>query len=299
MHFRSKNFIALFSAGCLALGALDSNAHGASTLSTEIEVLGTGSGDKSQLRYTPEAGAKAGFTVNMKMTSAQSMGGQEMPAQEFPPMITDYLVRVEEVRDTGEIVTVMEVTDARIGAGGNPMVRGGIEQGVKQTIGTKTRTILKDSGETVSSETMGADGVQMPSGMQQMQVRFPDEEMGVGGRWVERREIDQNGIKVQQETTYEVKSMEGEEVMLEMNITMTAPRQAMNDPRMPAGSMELLSMSGAGKGSVKLDLVRMIVVESDLELETSQEIQMSMQGMENTVTGKTTMQMTMEDREVE
>lgn len=299
MHSRSRNFIALLGAGCLALGALATGAHGANTLSTEIEVLGTGTGKKAQLQYTPESGAKAGFTVNMKMSSKQSMGGQEMPAQEFPPMITDYLVRVEEIRETGEIVTLMEVTDARIGPGGNPMVRGGIEQGVKQTIGTKTRTILRKSGETVSSETMGADGVQVPSGMQQMQVRFPEQELGVGGRWVERREIDQNGITVKQETTYEVKSMEGDEVMLGIDITMTAPRQAMEDPRMPPGSMELMSMSGKGKGNVKLDLVRMIVVESDLELETSQEIKMSMQGMENTVTGTTTMQMTMEDREVE
>lgn len=297
MHARTKRFLPLLGMSCLAIGLLAPVSAAQNT--SEIEVFTTGSGSKKALRYVPEAGGKAGFTIDTKITMSQEMNGMQMPAQDMPSMITDYTMAVEEIRESGEIVTTMETVDARLGEGGNPMMRGMVEQQIRTGVGGKTRVIQKSTGEVLSSERMGGDGVAMPGGMDQMSIRFPDEAMGVGGRWIERRNMEQGGVRFSQHTTYEVKAIDGDVVTLGMEIKVEAPRQGMENPQLPPGSMELVKMDGKGTGTIKLHLGKMIAIDSSMEMSTDQQIKITMNGGEQTMSQTMSMEMSMKERELD
>ena len=297
MHVRTKRFLPLLGVSCLAFGLLA--PVNAAQNSAEIEVFTTGSGTKKALRYAPEAGSKAGFSMETKMSMTQQMNGMQMPAQDMPSMITDYALTVDEIRESGEIVTSVETVDARLGEGGNPMVRGSVEQAIRAGVGGKTRAIQKPTGEVVSSERLGGDGVAMPGGVDQMSIRFPEEAMGVGGRWVERRNMEQGGVRFSQHTTYEVKAIEGNVVTLGMEVKVEAPRQGMENPQLPPGSMELVKMNGNGTGTIKMDLAKMIAIESKMEMSTDQEVKITMNGGEQTMSQTMSMEMTMKERDLD
>lgn len=297
MHVRTKRFLPLLGVSCLAIGLLAPVS--AANNASEIEVFTTGSGSKKVLRYAPEAGSKAGFSMEAKMSILQEMNGMQMPPQEMPAMITDYTLTVEEIRESGEIVTNLETVDARLGEGGNPMVRGSVEQAIRVGIGGKTRAIQKPTGEILSSERMGGDGAALPGGVDQMSIRFPEEALGVGGRWIERRSIEQGGVRFSQHTTYEVKAIDGNVVTLGMVVKVEAPRQGMDNPQLPPGSMELVKMDGNGTGTIKMDLAKMIAVELNMDMETVQEVQITMNGGEQKMSQTMSMAMTMKQRDLE
>jgi hypothetical protein len=89
---------------------------------------------------------------------------------------------------------------------------------------------------------------------------LPPDEVGVGARWEDRRQVAMNGLVVTQVGTFELGSLRGDLVTIELTVKQSAKPGVVADPRLPPGTTtEILAMEGSGAGKVSVHLTKLDV----------------------------------------
>jgi hypothetical protein len=91
--------------------------------------------------------------------------------------------------------------------------------------------------------------------LEQMSAPLPAEAVGKGARWELTQRLEQNGMKLDQITAYELVALDGDRLTLSATVTQKADRQTVTTP---AGSAELLELSSTGSGTVDIDLAHLV-----------------------------------------
>jgi hypothetical protein len=99
-------------------------------------------------------------------------------------------------------------------------------------------------------------------GMDQMSSPLPDEAVGIGAKWELYQQVEQNGMKVDQVTLFELVALEGDKGRLTATVTQKAGQQAINAPGMMGATAELLKLSSAGSGTIEFDLNHLVPMSS-------------------------------------
>jgi hypothetical protein len=125
-----------------------------------------------------------------------------------------------------------------------------------------TRGIATEVDFTVpptASESVKKSMDSLRDAIRQMYVPLPQEEVGVGARWVVTMKLPVSGASMEVEATYTLKELRADGMRADVAMRITAPsRQLMKLPALPQGATALLdSLSGEGLGKVSPSFTRL------------------------------------------
>ena len=89
----------------------------------------------------------------------------------------------------------------------------------------------------------------MSSSLESMSMPFPEEPVGVGGKWEVRQAIKSAGAQMFQRIQVEVVSVDAQGVTLKTNVEQTIPQQSMSNPALPGATMNIEKGGGMSAGT--------------------------------------------------
>lgn len=244
----------------------------ASSTPPSITLIEAGT-DPQTLRLSPAAGA----TEAMKMTMVMTMQmGPGIPTVEMPPMVTTMSSVVDSVSEGSIKATVKFESIAVEAAASTPKVLvDNLEQTLAGFESFESRVEIDERGALLGGtvdvpQSLPAPLQQTMNQMQEsfgkLQVPFPEEPVGVGGRWKALSNIEQGGMKIEQTATYEMLSREGDTIALTVGITQKVTDPEFSPPGMPGVTGTIERYEGGGSGALKLQLDKLTPTESEMTI---------------------------------
>lgn len=283
--------LSLLIAGPVAGSAQEPTTGAATASSTPVvELIDPGGADRRQLRYTPTAGLTQTLTMHLGMKMSMSSGQAEIPEQTIPRMEMVAAVTVDEVDDDGLIHYTMEITEMRTlpTEGADATVVEAIDSQLAGLLGARAGAIVSSRGVTLEASFDLAEDAdpqlrQLLSSFEQsiesMSAPLPEEPVGVGASWKTATTVEQNGMTLLQSVVTELVGLSGSEFELAMELEQSAERQPLNPAGMPPGAeATLLSYSGSGEGTMRLDERWIVPLHSEVAMQIETAITLEMQG---------------------
>lgn len=217
-----------------------------------------------QIRFQFKEGDTQQIIMTMKLSMAQSMGGNAAgPAMAMPALtipVTSTIVGVNEKGASFEMVLGSITTAAEDNSPMAQMFAGAM----KQLEGMKITGLVDDRGQksNIEVESAAASNPQLAGQIQsirnsltQMTPPLPEEPIGVGATWSYVLDAESNGVKASNTSTLKLVRRDGNALALTMNTSVHADAQKLTNPGMPPGA-ELLGMQGKGSGESTILLNR-------------------------------------------
>jgi hypothetical protein len=243
-----------------------------------ITVVKEGSAPRVQLRYVIPADQKVRLDVTMSGSTSISVaigGVVSKEALTMPTMKGTADVAVTSIAPNGDIAydvgfsaMTLEAT-----AGVDPKVTRGLQAFADRVSAVKGTATISSSGVT-RAERIDVPHPQMDAvlggvinAVEHLSIPFPDVAIGAGARWQVREAIEFRGLTnfrptVFQQTEYEVLSIDGRTVSLQVKTEQTGPPQTLVNLTPPVANQgiafgaenHLQKMSGSGTGRVVVHL---------------------------------------------
>ncbi len=236
---------------------------------SRIRLLEAGAEPRHVLRLHPQAGDKQSLTLKLKTAMDMKIGEMANPTMALPAILMMMEITPKDVSAEGDIRYEMVIADASVAAdpGTIPQMVEAMKAsfgGLKGLSGTGTLTSRGVNRGTEMKIPAGTDP-QLEQAMDQMKQSFatmstplPEEPVGPGAKWESKIPIKSQGMSLDQATSYELVSIEGDQLVLKTTITQTASNQKIQSPMMPALKMDLNKLTGTGKGEVTFNLTRLL-----------------------------------------
>lgn len=277
---RALAYAVFASLAVLLLALAAAPAHAAAP---DLQILSSGTGDKVQLRFKPKVGTTQ--TVDFVMTMSMKMSGVMPMDMELPGMRMSMKTTVVNVAENGDITYNLEVIGAGVDGEADPAVKAQLESQIQSMVGTEAVITTDSRGNTKSADFTPPPGAppelvdNLQKSMDGSSANLPVEAVGKGARWQLKQEIRENGIAVDQVTTYEVAELTDTGVTLAIDIKQSAETGPMDDPNLPPGATATINkFAGQGNGTSRFAFDQPMVVDADLSITVESSIEMSMQG---------------------
>lgn len=225
-----------------------------------FEVLDAGAEPRSLLRYSVAKGtttkSKIVWDANVRQEGPAARTASGLESAE----LTIAYGPADLVEDG--IRCPVEITDAKLLAREGPVVSffENVERAVKTLEGTGGRITFNDRGQLLGGR-YNEQALDVPIRLLLMVentlttldfIQLPEEPVGVGAQWVSRATLLTYGIKMEQETVYELIEHNGNEVLLGLSLRRSGDQQ-MVEASAPT-SVEVISSRVNGVGRARLDL---------------------------------------------
>ena len=267
---RNKMLTSFLAAACLTGGAISAAPPPQSPVSLPgypapgtaptVTLASPGAEPRTRLRMKPAAGQKETMAMTMNIGLSMVMEGMSMP-MEMPVMKLTADIGVSSVAPNGDITYDVAFTGMTTEGGGDPAMAGmaqGAADGIKALKGSVT---MSDRGVNKSS-TMNVDQIadptlkqllsSMSSTLESMSLPFPEEPVGVGGKWEVRQAIKSAGAQTFQRIECEVVSVDAQGVTIKTKIEQTIPQQAITNPALPGATMNVEKGAGTSAGTTTM-----------------------------------------------
>ncbi len=262
----------------------------AGTPNIKVELLEAGTAPMKQLRYTLKAGSKQSVLTKMKsQNDIFAMGtkvmSQSLPAQsitvdteitkvgsegtaEYSLKYADIVVEDDPNNPSPQTAAIREMIKPLIGAtGSGSMSNRGISLGSKLNLPQDLNPTLKATIEGMQ-ESMG-----------NMSLQFPQEAIGVGGKWRVTMNIKAQGMTMTQVLNCELTKLESNSATVKCALTQAAAPQDVKSPAFPAGTtVKLLSLDGTGESMQTVNFDSLFPNTSTLSVNTSMEMEVNAGG---------------------
>ena len=270
-----------------------------------VKLLAPGRAPLRTLRYTAKEGQKGQMTMSLNMSMEMSLGSQALPAQTIPEIRYGLGYQVTKVDPQGDIRYEFNLQDPEVvsGPGVAPMVLEALKGTMEKVRALHGHAVITSRGlvreaDVATPEGADAQLTQMLDGMRQslrqLAAPFPEEPVGVGGKWETTLRIDQNGITLDQVALSELTSLDGESGRLAITLTQKAAAQKVQTPNMPPGThMNLSSLASTGSGETVFDLRQLMPVKAQIKLHSEMKAGLQMGKDEQPMGMKMDMSMTM------
>lgn len=263
----------------------------------KITLLDTGKGDKAELRYDMAAETAQTASMSMKMASKQSMGGRQMPAQNLPEFRSEMKGSVTERTDdmykfTIEMGRLEVIDDGSVPKQVIDMLRQSLPAGTTIRGQMDSRGMQTDAQVEGGQPMMGVDTSNMLS------MPFPEQAIGLGAKWTVEQVSETNGLKINQTVTCTLKERKGDVIVIEMELDQSADPQTISVPQMPGAEIEVKEYQGAGKASAKIDLKRLLPLESEVQMTTRSTMSTDMMGQKQDIIEESTLTLTTKAQDV-
>ncbi len=219
-------------------------------------VLDQGMTPRVPLRYRVPPGAEE--TLYLELARAQAMqSGQQTSQSGMPPVQLEVKLGPASGTPQGFIHHPVKITQLRLSKAADsmsPAQREQLEQSLAPLLAIEGWTEMDVQGRIRRGEFQGVDGVSPDLSAMLGNIRsalltvpFPDEPLGVRGRWEVERKVQFAGTWVDQVVTYHIVSMRKDDLDLQITARATAAPQ-----QIASGRLEAYQMSVIGSGIVRL-----------------------------------------------
>lgn len=268
-----------------------------STTTTQVKLLEAGAEPRKVLRLHPKPGDKQTLRLTLKMAIETKMGEMQSQAMKLPAMTMNMDATVKGVSDKGDITYDLVMGDTTLAddPGGNAQLGELLKAalgGVKGMSGTGTvssRGIAKGMEFKVPPD---ADAQtrrvmdQMKDSFSSIAAPLPEEAVGPGARWEAKIPIKSQGMTIDQTSTCELVSIEGERATTKSTFTQRASNQKIESPAMPGLKVDLNKMLGTGTGQSTFDLGKLLPVAGTTDLHSETDMAMNMGGQKQPISTK-------------
>ena len=128
----------------------------------------------------------------------------------------------------------------------------------------------------------------------QLAAPLPEEAVGPGARWEAKMSIKTQGMTIDQTTTYEVVSLDGESLTTRSTIVQHAADQKIQNPAMPGLKMDLIKMVGNGTNQSTIDLAHLLPATGTSTAHSETSMAINMGGQEQAMNMKLDMKLQFE-----
>jgi hypothetical protein len=276
----------------------------AASSAPEIKLLEPGSEPRKVLRLHPKPGDKQSLTLTLIMGMEIKAGEMQNPMK-MPPMTMMMEATVKDVSPQGDITYEILMGEANVAedADAMPQLVTAMKAALGGVKGVKGTGVISAQGLPKSSEMdvpANADA-QLRQTMEQAKDSFknlaaplPVEAVGAGARWEVKQAIKSQGMTINQTTTYQITSIEGDRLAATSNISQSAANQKIENPAMQGVKLDLTKMVGTGKGTINFDLAHLMPSASALDSHTDMSMAMNMGNQKQSMSMKMDMNLKLE-----
>lgn len=234
---------------------------------TRFALLDDGVEPRSRFRYPTSPPPPQKMALTLRLSMNMDAPGSPIPAVTMPGL--RLIVELKAAKRAGGLEVRFQVSDADLididgaHAGLLASMRRDVDRLTRLSgfLAIDTRGFVSDV-ELSAPDDLGQQSQQFVSSMRlamtQLAVPMPAEPIGVGGKWQIEQTIDQDGIEVVQKSFYQLTGIDDSRLLIRTETVQTGDKQAAAVPGLPAGvSAEVISLSGAGRGEIEIDLLRL------------------------------------------
>lgn len=270
-----------------------------------FEMISDGKGKKELLTYRPSKGDKQQVSIRIDMNQKMDMDGFSLPEMQMPGMITTMEAEVLDVTPDGNFQTSFLVTGARAeGTAQTPAeIVSAVDTALKEMSNVRFVSTLTSAGVVVASTSELPDDAtpemrkayaDMSRSMDQLGSVLPTTPVGIGASWKVTQALENNGMKVDQVSTYTLQERRGDLATLAVTVQQNGAPQKLEAAGMPPGTQaELKSLTGTATGTIRLDLTRVAPLLSELESKTQFSMNVRAGGQQQTMSTDMTLKMRM------
>ncbi len=253
-----------------------------------VALIDAGAEPRRQLVYVFKKGRRDRVRVTSSTALTLAVGGKTLPTPSMPDVRMLGDVRVLSVGAAGDawrklLIDAVELLPPP----GSPPLPAALTDSLGSIRGLGGHDRVQPNG-LVSSMELDTRHVQDPQLQQllaslqaalgQMSAPFPDEAVGVGGRWKVSTRVTEQGMPFRQEATYRLESLDGDRGKAHIDIVQHADKGHVALPGVPPGvDTTLLGMSSTGNGEVEFDLGHS-VQRGHIAVETTVDVRIAAEG---------------------
>jgi hypothetical protein len=293
-----RRFVGVVGACALAVGALamaSPRADAATTMVPKITVVAPGKAPLTPLRLVLAPGTVHGL-IEFRQEIHQLLDGTPSTDVTTPPVRIPIDVSVDAVAAQGDASVTTGYGAATVvddGSWGTDS-RAALETALAGITALTTTATVTPRNVWRDPQVAGTDQLddsvapiieQLGDQMGNLIVVFPQQAVGVGGRWRTMSSLTVSGIDVVQTYDYTVRTLDGSIVTVDVDYVQTAPRQRVTLPGVPkTARVDLTRYRVTGSGSITLDLTSVLPTDSTIHASGVQTFRIHASGDEGTLT---------------
>jgi hypothetical protein len=272
----------------------------------QVKLLSPGNEPRKVYRLHPTPSEMQKSVMNLKISMDIKTGEMQMPSVNMPAITVLLDLTPTSIDANGTISYDMVIEDAAVAD--DPNANAQVAEAMKASFGNvkglSGKGKMSNRGinlETTMKEPAGADA-QMKQALEQMKEilgnsasPLPEEAIGVGARWQSTKSIKSQGMTIQQSSTYELTSAEGDLLNTKSTMTQHAANQKVKNPAMPGVDVDLVKMSGAGGGDIIFDLTR-LMPQGTIDFHSEMSMAVNMGGQKQPMDMKMGMKLALEKK---
>ena len=258
-----------------------------------FELLSEGAEPRELLRFSPKTGQVDRMAMTMTMHIKMELPGIPKQDQKTPPI--EMVSRAETLSvEEGRITEEVSFDSYEVGEGGNPQMAAAMKTAMAQLEGFEQTLVYNERGDLVEGDMsmptnanpqLAQSLENIGNTLEQVMVELPEEAVGAGAQWRKVSEFDNNGAKIQQTSTFNLESREGDQITLTTEIEQSALTKDFAPPGMPPGvNVELRDFESSGGGEVVYDLSSMLPISGKTSMTTKFAVEASGGGQEQVIT---------------
>jgi hypothetical protein len=254
-----------------------------------VTFLDAGEAPHRVLRYAATVGQKQIANIVIKTATDQKFGGRIVPSQTIPTTTYTLEAEVREVSADGGVSYDYRITrgDALNERSIHPFTFNRIQKLAKGLEGVTGSTTISSRGEVKkasinvppSADPQIAESLRsIKNVFEQLLTIFPDQPLGVGGRWQVALDTDANPntMRVLQTAVYQVASISDDEVKLNVQLKQEGRRQDYRPPgTAPNVAMQVVTVDGVGTGEISLVLAELMPRRAKAKIESNADLEVS------------------------
>lgn len=274
---------------------------------TQVKLLDAGAEPRRALRIQAKPGDKQTLGMTMKIAMNMEMDGMPAQAIKMPSIKMDMELTVKDVSANGDIAYETTMGDASVAdePGIMPQVAEAIKTSFESIKGlTGTGTISsRGLGKTADMKLPPGADPQMRQAMEQMHesfstitTGFPEEPVGSGARWEVKMPLKSQGMTINQTTTYQLVSIEGDNLSVKSTLAQHAANQKIQNPAMPGLKVDVTKMTGSGNGNATMNLAQVLPSQATMDSKSDVAMAMDMGGQKQKMTMKMDINLLLESK---
>ncbi|MBA4150313.1 MAG: hypothetical protein H0X66_19560 [Verrucomicrobia bacterium] len=260
----------------------------------QLKLVDAGAEPRTVVRIKANPGDKQ--IVQMIMTVAMDMGmGQPM---RMPPILTTLDLTVKDVSANGDMTyeVIISDTDVLDDADVAPEIIQATQNSMKGMLGLSTTGTMSSRGFNLSTELKLPPGAnaeargkmeELKASIVAASAPFPEEPIGLGAKWEVKLPVKSQGMTINQSTTYELISIEGDQLNVKSRVTQNATNQKIQHPAAPTMKIDVPKMTGTGVGDANWDLTKLMPTLASMESHSEISMVMNQGGQKQALTMKT------------
>jgi hypothetical protein len=265
--------------------------------SADVEVLVVGAQPTQKLRLTPKVGTQQILTMQWNWQTGLSLGDKQVLSMQLPPIAATIAAKVTKIDPNGDIhyqtdYRRMDVQPSPNATPTSEKAAAAMQKQLQSLVGMQGTYVVTAQGKPKSanltppkqmSATQQALLQQFSQSLSNLSAPFPEQGLGVGGKWRQKVPMSLNGATIAQETNYELIKLQDGQATIAFTISQTAQNQTVAAPVKGAGDVNLESLQSDGKGELIFQLDQLLPVRSNLNINAQMVMKTGAGGM----TGRT------------